>query len=81
MVADDVHHDRTFWGIRFPVRTPSFDKTAIDMIEEYLEGSGNAMLDTYLQGLDQAVVLNAVEPEVDGEFIKHKIVFSNYPIE
>jgi hypothetical protein len=75
MIADDVYHDRAFWGIRFPVRPFSPDKTVVDIVQEYLEGGGDAVLNTGLQGLDEAAVSLAVVIKVDREFIEHKIGF------
>jgi hypothetical protein len=74
-VTDDVYHDRTFWGIRFPIRPFSPDKAVVDVIQEYLEGGGDAVLEACLEGLDEATVSFAVVIEVDRKFIEHKIGF------
>ncbi len=44
VVANDVYHDGAFWGIRFPVSASSFYETAVYVIEENLEGRGDAVL-------------------------------------
>lgn len=48
MVANFVHHDRNFWGIRFPVRSSPFDQPIVDIIEKDLEGSWHPVLNTCL---------------------------------
>ena len=75
MVTYNIYHDRAFWGIRFPVRPFSSDKPIIDIVQEDLEGSRDAVLKTGLQGLDQASVTLAVVIKIDREFIEHKIGF------
>jgi hypothetical protein len=77
MVTDDIDHDGAFWGIGFPVRSLSFDQPAVDIVEEYLEGSGFAILNAGLQGLDLAIVLPAVVTERDWKVIEHKTGFSS----
>jgi len=79
VITDDVHHDRASWGIRFPVGALSFDEAAVDIVEDDLEGGGDAMLDAGLQGLDLAAVLFAVVAELDGEFVEHAIEFREGP--
>ncbi len=37
VIIDDVHHDRAFWGIRFPAGAFSFDEAAVDVVEDELE--------------------------------------------
>jgi len=71
MIANFVHHDGTFWGIRFPGQASSFHQSIIYIVEKHLKGSGDPILDTGLQGLYLAVVTYAVVSEVDGEFVKH----------
>jgi hypothetical protein len=75
MIANDVHHDGAFWGIRFPVSTSSFYQTAIYVIQEDLEGCGDTVQEACLEGFYFAVVVNAVIVERDRKFIKHKSSF------
>lgn len=72
MISYDVHHDRAFWGIGFPVGAPSADEATIDVIENDLEGRGNAMLEAGLQGLDLAIIADAIVCELDWKLIEHK---------
>jgi hypothetical protein len=78
MITYNVHHDRALWGIRFPVRAPSPDEATVGIVEDDLEGGGNAMLNTGLQGLDLATIVLAFEAEIDGEFIKHDWFFLEF---
>jgi len=71
MVANFVHHDGTFWGIRFPGRPPSFYQSIIDIVEKHLKGSRDPVLDASLQGLYLTVVALAIVSEVDWEFVEH----------
>jgi hypothetical protein len=75
VIADDVDHDRAFWGIGFPVQPFSADQAIVDIVEEYLKGNGNAVLKTGLEGLDQSAVAFAVVVKLDGKCIEHKIGF------
>jgi hypothetical protein len=75
MVTYDIYHDRAFWGIRFPVRPFSADETIIDIVQEDLEGSRDAVLKACLQGLDLAAVLLTVVVKINRELIEHKIGF------
>jgi len=79
-VANDIYHDRTFWGIRFPVYTSSFHQAAIGIVKKYLEGCGNPVLKVALQGFNLAVVVLAVVIEVDGKSVEHTIVFFGYKL-
>ena len=71
MIPDYVHHDRTFWGIGFPIGSSPADETAIYIIKDDLEGSRNAVLQTGLEGLDLAVIADAVVDKLDGKSIEH----------
>ena len=71
MVPDNVHHDGTFWGIGFPVGSATADEAAVDIIQDDLEGRGNAVLHTGLEGFDLAAVADAVVGKMNGKFIKH----------
>ena len=71
MIANFVHHDGAFWGIRFPGRPPPFYQSIVDIVEKHLKGSGDPVLDTGLQGLYLAVVTLAIVSEVDWEFVEH----------
>jgi hypothetical protein len=73
MVPDYVHHDRTFWGIGFPVGSSPADEPAVDVIKDDLEGCGNAVLHAGLERFDLAVVTNPVEGKMDGKSIEHKM--------
>ena len=75
LIADAVDHDGTFWGIRFPVGAPSFDRPIVNIIKKYLEGSGHMVLHAGLERLDLAMVLPAVVIEADRELIEHTIGF------
>jgi hypothetical protein len=75
MVTDRIHHDRTFWGIRFPVRPPPFDQSIINIVQEYLEGSGHPVLKPCLQGLDLTAVLLTIVGKADRKFIEHTSSF------
>jgi hypothetical protein len=63
MISDDIDHEGAFWGIGFPVRAFSFNQSAVDIVEKYLEGGGFAILNARLQGFDLALVLPAVITE------------------
>ena len=71
MVTNRVHHDRTFWGIRFPIGASSFDQSVIHVVEEDLKTGGHSVLQTRLQGLDLAVILPSVVSKADRKFIEH----------
>lgn len=71
MIANFVHHDGAFWGIRFPGRPSSFHQSIVYIVEKHLKGSGDPVLDTCLQGLYLAIVALAVVSEVDWEFVEH----------
>jgi hypothetical protein len=75
VVTDRVDHDGAFWGIRFPVRSFSFDQTIIYIVQDHLEGGRHPVLKAGLQGPDLAPVLLAVVGKIDREFIKHTIGF------
>jgi hypothetical protein len=75
VVTNRVHHDGAFWGIRFPVRSFSFDQSIIYIVQDDLEGGGHPVLKAGLQGPDLAPVLPAIVGKTDGKFIKHKIRF------
>jgi hypothetical protein len=72
MVPYNVHHDRAFWGIGFPIGPPAADEAAVDIIEDDLEGRRNAVLETGLEGFDLTAVADAVVCKMNGKFIKHK---------
>jgi hypothetical protein len=72
MISDNVDHDRTFWGIGFPVGPPSPDISTIGVVQDDLEGRRDAVLDTGLEGLDLAVIADAVVCKLDRKFIEHK---------
>jgi hypothetical protein len=76
MISDDVDHDGTFWGIGFPVGPPSPDISTIGIVQDDLEGRGDAMLDPGLKGFDLAVIADAVVCKLDRKFIEHKKRFS-----
>lgn len=76
VIANRIHQDRAFWGIRFPVYASSPDKTIINVIQEYLEGGWHMMLHPGRKGLDEAAILLAVIVKADGKFIKHKKLIS-----
>jgi hypothetical protein len=75
VIPNDVHHDRAFRGIRFPVGALSFDEAAIDVVQDDLEGGGDAMLYAGLHRLNLAAVLFAVVVKVDGKFVEHTAEF------
>jgi hypothetical protein len=75
MVTNGVHHDSTFWGIRFPFGASPFNGAIIDIIEEYLEGSGHPVLETGLQRLYLTAILPSVISKADRKFIEHTIDF------
>jgi hypothetical protein len=75
LVTDRIDHEGAFWGIRFPVRSPSFDQPIIHIIQDYLERGGHPVLKAGLQGLDLAAILFSIKGKVYGEFIKHTIGF------
>jgi len=75
VVSNHIYHYGAFWGIRFPVRSFSFDQSIIYIVQEDLEGGGHPVLKAGLQGLDLALVLPAIVGKADREFIKHKIRF------
>jgi hypothetical protein len=74
-VSNNVYHDRTFWGIRFPVFTTSFHQTAIDIVKKYLEGRRDPVLQAPQQGFDLTVIMLAIVIEVDRKSVKHKVGF------
>ena len=71
MVTNFVHHDRDFWGIRFPVRTSSFHQSIVDIIEKYLKGSRHPVLNASLQWLYLAMVVNTIIIELYGKLVEH----------
>jgi hypothetical protein len=75
MVTDNIDHEGAFWGIGFPVRAFSFNQSAVDIVEKYLEGSRLAILNAGLQRLDLALVLPAVIAERNRKSIEHKTGF------
>ena len=75
VITDNINHDGTFWGIRFPVLSSSFHQAAINVIEEYLENSRDPVLEAALQGFHLAAVVYAVIVKIDRESVKHKLVF------
>jgi hypothetical protein len=75
LIADAVDHDGTFWGIRFPIGAPSFDRSIVYIIKKHLEGSGHPVLEASLERLYLAVVLPAVVVKTDRESIEHTIGF------
>src|ERR1700754_4194263 len=75
VISNYFHHDRTFWGIRFPVGSFSADQTVVNVVQKYLERSRNAVLKTCVEGLDQPAVALAVVIKIDREFIEHKMRF------
>ena len=75
MISNDIDHDSTFWGIRFPTITLPFHQSAVDIVEKYLEGGRLAVLQPGLQRLDLTKVLTAVVCKPDGKWIEHIIVF------
>ena len=76
MVANDVHHDRAFWGIGFPIGSFAPDEAAVGIVEDDLEGRRNAVLKTGLEGFDLAVIPDAVVCKLNRKFIEHKKRFS-----
>jgi hypothetical protein len=78
-IANHIHHDRTLWGIRFPVIPPSFHQSAINVVEEHLEGRRHPVLKTTLQRLDLTIIVLAVIVEVDWKSVKHKLRFWKGP--
>ena len=72
VITDNVNHDGTFWGLRFPVLSSSFHQAAINVIEEHLENSRDPVLKAALQRFDLAVVVYTVIVKIDRESVKHK---------
>ena len=71
-ISNNVYHDRTFWGIRFPVFAASFHQTAIDIVKKHLESRRDPVLKPTQQWLDLAIIMLAVIIEVDWKSVKHK---------
>ena len=78
MITDNIDHDGTFWGIRFPVVTLSFYQSKIDIVKEYLEGSRLAVLKPGLQRPYLTEILTSVVCEPDGKLIEHNFYSTNY---
>ena len=76
MIANNVHHDGAFWGIRFPVHSFLFDQPIIDVVQKDLEGSGPPAKSTRFQRFDLAVVFLSIIVKRNWKFIEHKIVVS-----
>jgi len=74
-ISNNVYHDRTFWGIRFPVFASSFHKTTIDIVKKHLEGRRDSVLKSTQQWFDLAIIMLAVVIEVDRKSVKHKLIF------
>lgn len=60
-VANNIYHDRTFWGIRFPVFTSPFHLAAVDIVKKHLESRRNPVLKPAQQWFDLAIVMLAVK--------------------
>jgi hypothetical protein len=76
MIAYNVHHDRTLWGIRFPVHPFHLDQPIINVVQKDLEGSGPPAKRTRFQRFDLAVVFLSIIVKRNWKFIEHKIVIS-----
>jgi hypothetical protein len=72
MVPDNVHHDRAFWGIGFPIGASAPDEAAVDIVEDDLERGRNAVLQTGLERFDLAAIADAIVGEMNRELIEHK---------
>ena len=71
-ISNNVYHDRTFWGIRFPVFAAPFHQTAIDIVKKHLEGRGDPVLKPTQQRFDLAIIVLAVIIEIDRKSVEHK---------
>ena len=76
MIAYNVHHERTLWGIRFPVHPFHLDQPIINIVQKDLEGSGSPAKSTRFQRFDLAVVFLSIIVKRNWKFIEHKIVIS-----
>ena len=74
MIAYNVHHDGTLWGIRFPVHPFHSDQPIIDVVQEDLEGSGPPAESARFQRFNLAVVFLSIIVKRNWKFIEHKIV-------
>lgn len=63
-ISNYIHHDSTFWGIRFPVLPPPFHQPAVNVVKKYLKGRRHPVLKPSLKGLDLTTVVLAVIVEV-----------------
>ena len=77
MIAYNIHHDGTFWGIRFPVHPSHFDQPIIDVVQEDLEGSGPPAESARFQRFDLAAIFLSVIVKRNRKLIKHMIGITN----
>src|SRR6185312_13895824 len=73
--ADNFDHDRTFWGIRFPIDAPSFHQSTIHIVQEHLEQRGKSLLQPRGKWFDLSVILLSIITETDWKFVKHSFRF------
>jgi hypothetical protein len=71
MIAYNVHHERTLWGIRFPVHPFHLDQPIIDVVQKDLEGSGLPTESARFQRFDLAMILLSIVVKRNGKLIKH----------
>jgi hypothetical protein len=74
-IPNYIHHDRAFWGIRFPLIPPPFHQPAVNVIEEHLKRRRHPVLKTPLKRLDLTTVVLSVIIKVDWKSVKHKLRF------
>jgi hypothetical protein len=73
MIAYNIHHDGTFWGIRFPVHPSHFYQPIIDVVQEDLEGSGPPAESARFQRFDLATIFLSIVVKRNGKLIEHMI--------
>lgn len=73
MIAYNIHHEGTLWGIRFPTHVFHFDQSIVNVIQKHLKGSRPPAKSTCLQRFYLAVVFLSIIVKRNRKSIEHKI--------
>lgn len=71
MCADNVEHECTLWGIRFPFAAAASYYAVKKLIEEYLVTDRHPVLNARKLGLDLTAIIPAVKVKTDWEIVEH----------
>jgi hypothetical protein len=73
MIAYNIHHDGTLWGIRFPVHPFHFDQPIVYVVQKDLEGSRPPAESSRQQRFDLAMIFLSIVVKRYGKLIEHMI--------